>query len=1058
MPDFLFRGSLRDLDPDVYELCQIEAERQYRKLILIPSESTAPNAVLEGLSTRFQNIYAEGYPDEDTRFMAEADLLDYEARLGHFRRYSDPRYYKGTEYADVAEALARRRCAEVFAANGLGPDQLYVNVQALSGAPANNAVYNALVNPGDTVMGMNLLYGGHLTHGSPANRSGKYYKIVPYTVNEATGRIDMDEVERLALAHKPKMIIVGYSSYPWIADFKRFRQIADAVGAYLLADMAHVAGLIAAGVYPSPVGIAHITTFTTHKTLNGPRGAAIITTDPALSRRIDRAVFPGEQGGPHVHVFAALATTFKIAQTADFKALQAQTVENAARLVERLRGHGLGIPFGGTESHLLNLDCKSVTSPDGVPLMGDVAARILDLAGLVVNRNTIPGDKSAAQPSGLRLGTPWVTQRGFRAAEIDVLGDALAQVLKACRPYKYPGRKGDLYRAKVDFEAFNDAKLKVRDLALRAGIDFEAARHGYPHFWYLDDPAPPAAFASLEVAGARADEFLYWATTSDVYALAPGQSQATRLYTPKGQVEGAVTRDGAAYRLTVPADRAGLVAAWLRDLSDGYVAADLNDLQRKLPGPVYVREPRGAAALPRVEGDGLDMRKPYFVGMSLWAIATPEALPAFQWKEPENPPLKKTRLNEAHRALGAKMVPFAGWEMPVQYSGVLDEHLATRQAAGLFDVSHMGVWDARGEHAAVFLDALVGNEVTALQPGESQYAHLLAPSAHVHDDCYVYCLAPDHFLIVVNASNDDKDWAWANAVLRGEALVDVDRPWAQAPARHGVTLRDLRAPASGADQRVDLALQGPKAREILLALGADAATARRLKALARTELCPAIVGGFDLIAARTGYTGEQMGFELFVHPDRAGDLWNALLEAGRPFGLKPCGLAARDSLRTEAGLPLYGDEMAGHLDLGVGDAGFDSYVKAHKPWFIGRKAFLAQEKARAAEVARFRFDAKSGRMAHNGDPVVDAQGRVVGEVTCCSLDSDGFRSGQAYLSFAAGAEGAPILVYQGAAEAYAKAEPKPAARAELEAALQAAGVKVRPPEAATVLSRFPKKK
>ena len=1059
MPDIQFRGSLRALDPDIYELCQIEAERQYRKLILIPSESTAPNAVLEGLSTRFQNIYAEGYPDEATRFMAEADLLDYEARLGHFRRYSDPRYYKGTEYADVAEALARRRCAEVFAANGLGPDQLYVNVQALSGAPANNAVYNALVPPGDTVMGMNLLYGGHLTHGSPANRSGKYYKIVPYTVNEATGRIDMDEVERLAREHRPKMIIVGYSSYPWAADFKRFRQIADAVGAYLLADMAHVAGLIAAGVYPSPVGVAHITTFTTHKTLNGPRGAAIITTDPALARRIDRAVFPGEQGGPHVHVFAALETTFKIAQTADFKALQAQTVKNAARLVERLKGHGLGIPFGGTESHLLNLDCKSVVSPDGVPLMGDVAARILDLAGLVVNRNTIPGDKSAALPSGLRLGTPWVTQRGFREAEIDALGDALAQVLKACRPYKYPGRKGDLYRARVDFEAFNDAKLKVRDLALRAGIDFEPTQHGYPHFWYLDDAAPsPATYATLEVAGARADDFLYWATTSDVFALAPGQSQATRLYTPKGQVEGVVSRDGAAYRLTVPADKAALVATWLRDLSDGYVAADLNDLQRKLPGPVFVRGPQAADGLPPATGDGLDMRKPYFVGMSLWAIATPEALPAFQWKEPEDPPLKKTRLNAAHRALGAKMVPFAGWEMPVQYSGVLDEHLATRQAAGLFDVSHMGVWDVRGEHAAEFLDGLLGNEVTALRPGESQYAHLLAPNAHVHDDCYVYCLAPDHFLMVVNASNDAKDWAWANAVLRGEVLVDVDRPWAQAPARHGVTLRDLRAPESGADQRVDLALQGPKAREVLLALGADAATTKRIKALARTELCPAVIGGFDLIAARTGYTGEQMGFELFVHPDRAVDLWNALLEAGRPLGLKPCGLAARDSLRTEAGLPLYGDEMAGHLDLGVGDAGFDSYVKAHKPWFIGRKAFLAQEKARAAEVARFRFDAKSGRMAHNGDPVVDAQGRLVGEVTCCSIDTDGFRSGQAYLRFVAGAEGTPLLVHQGAAEAYARAEPKPTTRAELEAVLQAAGVKVRPPEAATVLSRFPKKK
>jgi glycine hydroxymethyltransferase len=638
--------------------------------------------------------------------------------------------------------------------------------------------------------------------------------------------------------------------------------------------------------------------------------------------------------------------------------------------------------------------------------------------------------------------------------------------MQACKPYRYPGRKGDLFRAKIDFEAFNDAKLKARDLARKAGIDFHPAQHGYPHFWYLDDVAPAGPYAAIEIAGERADEFLYWATTSDVYALAPGRSQATRLYTPKGQVEGAITHNQGSYTLTVPSDKAVAIATWLRDLSDGYVAPDLNDLQRKLPGPVIVRDAQPVRALPKVDGDGLDMTKPYFVGMSLWAVATPEALPAFQWKEPTDAPIKTTRLNASHRAMGARMVPFAGWDMPVQYTGVLDEHQATRNAAGLFDVSHMGVWDARGEHAAEFLDALVGNEITALRPGESVYSHLLAPDAHVLDDCYVYCLAPDHFLIVVNASNDDKDWAWASAVLRGEVMVDVDRPWAQAPARRGVTLRNLRAPESGADQRVDIALQGPKARDILLALGADAATAKQIKALARTQLARVTLGGpstgsgqrFDLIAARTGYTGEQMGFELFVHPDRAVELWNVLLKAGGPLGLKPCGLAARDSLRTEAGLPLYGDEMAGHLDLGVGDAGFDSYVKVHKPWFVGRRAFLAQERERKSEVTRFRFNAKSGRMAHNGDPVLDAAGRIVGEVTCCSIDTEGFRSGQAYLSIAHLAEGTPIAIAQGAAEAYAKASPRPATQPELEKILSANGGKVRPPEPATVLSRFPKRK
>lgn len=1054
MSDSLFRGSLREIDPDVYELAQIEAERQYHKLILIPSESTAPQAVLEALSTRFHNLYAEGYPDDDTRWMTDSEILDYEARLTQFRRYSDPRYYKGTEYANLIEFLARRRCAEAFAANGLTADQLYVNVQALSGAPANNAVYNALVTPGDTVMGMNLLFGGHLTHGSPANRSGKYYKIVAYDVNPATGRIDMEEVARLAQEHKPKMIIVGYSSYPWIADFQRFREIADSVGAYLLADMAHVAGLIAAGAYPSPVGIAHIVTFTTHKTLNGPRGACIITHEAALAKKIDRAVFPGEQGGPHVNVFAALAATFKIAQSVQWKELQHQTVKNAARLCERLKSHGFEIPFGGTESHLLNVDCKSVKGPDNTPLMGDVAARILDNAGIVVNRNTIPGDKSAAVPSGIRIGTPWITQRGFREKEIDALADAIAQILKACKPYKYPGRKGDLYRAKIDFDAFNEAKLKVRDLAHSVGIDFEPTRHGYPHFYFLDDPAPNAPYGEIEVVGERADEFLYWATASDVYALKDGQSQASRLYTPRGQVEGALTRHGNQYTLTVPADKAVIITTWLRDLSDGFVAPDLTDLQRKLPGPVIVREAKPAAALPKVSGDGVDQSKPYFVGMSKWAVDTPPALPQFHWKEPENAPLRLTRLNEAHRALGAKMVPFAGWEMPVQYTGVLAEHTATRTAAGLFDVSHMGVWEARGPDAAEFLDAMTGNEATALKPGESQYSHLLAPNGHVHDDCYIYCLALDHFLIVVNASNDDKDWAWISAVQRGEVMIDAERQWAKAPGRQAVTLRNLRAPESGADQRVDIALQGPKSREVLLALGADPTNKALITKLKRTGVGFATLGGFELIVSRTGYTGEQIGFELFIHPDRVVELWSALVLAGA----QPCGLAARDSLRTEAGLPLYGDELAGHLDLGVGDSGFDSYVKAHKPWFIGRSAFLNQERARRREVVRFRFTQKSGRMAHNGDPITDAQGRVVGEVTCCSIDTEGFRLGQAHVNFEAGTEGTAIAVWQGAAEAFAKAQLKPSTQAELEAALTASGVKVRAPEAAVVMSRFPKKK
>ena len=228
MPDFLFRGDLAELDPEVHQLTQVEAERQYRRLILIPSESTAPAAVRQALASAFTNIYAEGYPEDLTRRQSQEQLLDYASQLGSYRRYSDPRYYKGVEYADIAEALARRRCAELFATNDVSADELYVNVQPLSGAPANNAVYHALLDPGQVILGMNLLHGGHLTHGAPVNRSGKLYRAVHYGVDSATERIDYDAVEALAKEHRPRLIIAGYSSYPWSVDCARFRKIGRA--------------------------------------------------------------------------------------------------------------------------------------------------------------------------------------------------------------------------------------------------------------------------------------------------------------------------------------------------------------------------------------------------------------------------------------------------------------------------------------------------------------------------------------------------------------------------------------------------------------------------------------------------------------------------------------------------------------------------------------------------------------------------------------------------------------------------------------------------------------
>src|SRR5688572_4383307 len=845
MSDYLFRGNLAKLDRDVYELTQLEAERQYRKLILIPSESTAPLAVREALSSAFQNIYAEGYPDEESRWMTEEEILDYPARLAHYRRNGDPRYYKGVEYADAVEALARKRAAEAFAANGYLANQIYVNVQALSGAPANNAVYQALLNIGDTVMGLNLLHGGHLSHGSSVNRSGKYYKAVHYTVDE-NEKLNYDKIRAQALEAKPKLIIAGYSSYSWIPDWKNFRAIADEVGAYLLADISHIGGLIAAGVVPSPVGIAHVVMSTTHKSLDGPRGAVILTTDPAIAKKIDSAVFPGEQGGPHVNVFAALALAFKLAQTRQFKKLQEQTVANAKAMADQFKKRGLRVPFGGTNSHLVNVDTTSVRSPEGVALSGDQAARILDIVGIVVNRNTIPGDKNSRDPSGIRLGTPWITQRGFKEKETRELTDIMTDVLLACAPHAVDTvRKGRQRRAKIDFNVLNDAKLRVRKMAEKAGIDYKYKRSGYPHFYFIDDKIKAKDNAVFELMGARVRQVLDYAVSSDLSALTKGQSQATTIATPKGVVKGTLINvDDQTYHLVIPVSKAALVATWLRDLSDGYTSFKLDGekdfSEKRLPGPFVVEQVRKAKKAWSRSAKAVSEDKPYFIGIS--SEIQKEPLPEFEWNDVEEE-LKRTALYHVHKSSGGRMVPFAGWEMPVQYTGIYEEHLATRQAAGLFDVSHMGVYEVRGRDAASFLDTVCANDCGGLEPGESLYSHFLTPDADVLDDTLVYRRGPDKFLVVVNASNDDKDRTWFESVRDGMVKIDNARPWTRTYG-YEAEIRDLRDPKAGNDMRVDIALQGPKSRDILLAMGVDEETRQKIIGLKRTELCDAVVGGF----------------------------------------------------------------------------------------------------------------------------------------------------------------------------------------------------------------------
>ena len=484
------------VDPDTDAIIGYEEERQARKLIMIPSESIAPLAVRQALGSVFNNVYAEGYPPLRMTRDDEETILDTSHQLAYYRRYADRRFYKGVDYVNFIETLAQRRAALIFANERVADKDIYVNVQPLSGAAANLAVYDTVVEAGDTVMGMDLYQGGHLTHGSEFNFSGKRYHVVSYGVSKSSGKLDYDEIRDLARRNRPKMIIGGFTSYTWAPDWGLFRSIADEVGAVLLADISHAAGMAAAGAYPNPIGIADVITCTTHKTLCGPRGAIIMTADEDLARRIDLAVFPGEQGGPHTQKFAAMAVAFKIAASEPFRRMMWQIKENAAALAEGLTKRGLKLAYGGTDTHFCMLDLNSVrprrggasvpalhgATTEGSPLRGEPAVRILDMAGIVANKNTIPGDTSTGLGMGIRLGTPWLTQRGFGPTEIDEVARLIHKTVTAIQPFSYMGLSGELPRGKIELDTFEEIKAEVAALAAKGAAESEDLRHGVSAF------------------------------------------------------------------------------------------------------------------------------------------------------------------------------------------------------------------------------------------------------------------------------------------------------------------------------------------------------------------------------------------------------------------------------------------------------------------------------------------------------------------------------------------------------------------------------------------------
>jgi glycine hydroxymethyltransferase len=1039
-------ADLASVDPGIDHIVALEEERQTRHIILIPSESIAPLAVRQALGSVFNNIYAEGYPP--TR-MCQDDvdlLLEFDHQLAYYRRYADRRFYKGAGYVHFIETLAQRRCAHLFATPEVPAEGIYVNVQALSGAAANLAAYDAFLEPGDTLMGMDLFQGGHLTHGSEFNISGRRYRAVSYGVEPTTERLDYDIIMGLAREHQPKLIVAGYTSFPWAPDWRRFREIADAVGAYLLADIAHPAGMAAAGAYPNPVGMADIITFTTHKTMCGPRGAVIMTTEPEKAALVDAAVFPGAQGGPHTNKFAAMAVAFEIATTPEFKALQHQIVANAQALGEALQKRGLKLAYGGTDTHLLMLDLRGITGLHGDPLLGEIVVRVLELGGIVANKNTVPGDKVTAMARGVRLGTPWVTQRGMGPAEMDRIADCIHRVVTTIEPFTYEGLIGTLPRGKLPLDVLESVKRNVAELAAGTPGETRSLDTGYPHYFTM--PAPdgssgeaPQGRRVLAISGWRAHPFAQQATTNDVTCLPLGGHQRSLLLGREGQMLDDVfverlapdARGRDRFLLAVHNVHAERVKAWLRGMADGYLLFDPDDVYAKVEGPVVILDlavdvleddQSGLAAnaeelLSAIQEEdnplagpgedpltGLDLyqaghqdlfalRQTYFVGRkSLRSVAPQGEKRDWIWQEREGP-LKRSCLYEEHQRLTRHLVPFAGWEMPVRYTSVSEEHLATRTTAALFDVSHMGVMGVSGPNATSFLDVVTANYVRWLGDGQSHYSYLFDPDGNVIDDIMVYRLRPDDYIVIVNAANWDKDWDWLNAVNRDEVILDREEPLKsiEGPA----VLKNLKDPAWGSEQKVDIALQGPNSRSILLRLADNTQTGRSLQLLPRTALMDARIAGQEVIIARTGYTGEDVGYEILVHPDQAPRLWNAILETGADLGVKPAGLAARDSTRTEAGLPLYGHELAGAYNIDPAESGFASYVKLHKPFFVGREAYIDKLRASSMTVIRFRMNEKGVRPAREGDPVVNRRGRCIGWVTSCVADGEGYLVGMAYV-------------------------------------------------------------
>ena len=998
MTSFPFAGTPDASKSDILRIADAERARQWRRLIMIPSESICHPAAAEVLNGELGSIYAEGLPQpalcHDPRGAAGDETL-FQAWQN---RLQDRRYYKGAVNANRVELIAHRAIAAVFAMLDGSPsaEDIHVNVQALSGAAANQAVYEALLQPGERVMGLDLSHGGHLTHGSIFNFSGKRYEVHSYGIEESTRRLDYGKIRERAREARPRIIIGGASAYPWDFDWAALRGIADEVGAFFLADIAHLAGMVAAGVLNNPLPHAHVITFTTHKTLCGPRGAVVMTTLPEIAKRLDMAVFPGLQGGPHMNSIAAIARLFELIleDREGFARFQRSVVENTSFFARCLTEEGFALEYAGTNTHMALVDLKKFPVFSGEPFLdGEIASRLLEIAGIVCNKNVIPGDGDAAHASGLRFGLPWLTQRGVTSEQLREIARLVKFTLervRTCTIWSPAGEKKCRGRVPPDvLRAAAEQSLAIADALpypprppscaekapVRSTIGNRTALLLRGDKVRLALGQMLTARLPLDGTPVRAEML-----DSDGREIADVIAQELDLACPEPKSKGGPER----WLLLPTKDRAGAVRRWIEDLSDGYLMFDERDLQQKIDGPIAVEE-YDVSQLPhesllRLEtysaGSAADATKPWFIGQrKLYTALKPPPKENYQYV-PAELPTRRTVLNAIHHQLSAKMAPFAGWEMPIQYpTGILAEHRAVRTAAGLFDVSHMSVFEVAGPHAVGFLELLLANRASWLAPGEAQYSSALYPDGTHIDDLYVYRLDRERFMLVLNASNAERVVDWAAAVNSRRFAIDQEMPAKEIDAP--VRLRDLRH--AGDESLIGLAFQGPASPAVLQKLADKASDRGVLERLVPNAIATVRLAGLKALVARTGYTGEKKGFEIYVHPINAEQFWNAVLTAGKPLGVLPAGLGARDSTRVEAGFPLFGHELEGELGLSMTEAGYGFVVRLHQPFFIGRERYMDRARHSRRHILRLRGQGR--KTLRSGHVILDGAGRAVGRVT-----------------------------------------------------------------------------